>query len=184
MYSYAITDPKYYGDTPKSLKESIKALLSTKDIDYLCFRDKTTKNYEDMAKAFILTCKAHNFSKILLHGDVELSYKLNVFGVHLSSSQLHLILKAKEYGLFCVVSTHNEEEIYKALEFGADAVTYSPIFYTPDKGNPKGLEDLNEKVAKINIKIIALGGIVSDEDIAKIKTTDAYAFASIRYFIK
>ena len=79
---------------------------------------------------------------------------------------------------------HNEEEIYKALKFGADAVTYSPIFYTPDKGNPKGLEDLNEKVAKINIKIIALGGIISDEDIAKIKSTDAYAFASIRYFIK
>ena len=184
MYSYAITDPRYYGNTQKKLKESIALLLATKNIDYLCFRDKESKDYENMAKTFILTCKEYNFSKTLLHANVELSYKLKAYGVHLTSSQLHLITKAKEYGLFCVVSTHNEEEIYKALGFGADAVTYSPIFTTPNKGIPKGLEDLNEKVAKINIKIIALGGIVSDEDIARIKSTNAFAFASIRYFIK
>ncbi len=184
MLSYAITDPKYYGDTPEKLKESLSTLLKTKEIDYLCFRDKKTTNYEQMAKTFVLTCKSLNFSKILLHSDIELSHKFGVFGVHVTSSQLHLIPKAKRYGLFCIASTHNEDEIYKAIEFGVDGVTYSPIFYTPDKANSKGLEDLKEKVAKINTKIIALGGIVSDEDIAKIKSSNAYAFASIRYFIK
>jgi len=184
MLSYAITDPKYYGDTPKDLELSIRRLIESNMSDFICFRDKTTLNYQQMAEKFTLTCKGMNYKKMLLHSDVELSYKLDVFGVHLTSDQFEYIKKAKEYGLFCVISTHSEDEIRLALKLGADAVTYSPVFATPDKGNPKGLEDLNEKVDRINIKIIALGGIISDEDIAKIRSTNAYAFASIRYFIK
>jgi thiamine-phosphate pyrophosphorylase len=184
MLSYAITDPKYYGGSSKEIESSVKKLIDKDIASFICFRDKTAKEYKTLAESFILTCKSSGFFKMLLHSDVELSHRLKAYGVHLTSSQFHLIKKAKEYGLFCVISTHSEDEIYKALKLGADAVTYSPIFFTPDKAKPKGLEDLNEKVAKINIKIIALGGIVSDEDVAKIKSTDAYAFASIRYFIK
>ncbi len=184
MKSYAITDPKYYGDTTEILRDSLHNLFQTKKVDFLCFRDKESRIYEVMAEEFILTCKAHNFSKTLLHNDADLAYKLGAFGLHVSSSQFDLITQAKKYGLFCVASTHNEEEINIAVNLGVDAVTYSPVFHTPNKGIPKGLEDLKEKVDKISVKIIALGGIVSDEDVAKIKSTKAYAFASIRYFIK
>ncbi|MEJ5168255.1 MAG: thiamine phosphate synthase, partial [Arcobacteraceae bacterium] len=67
---------------------------------------------------------------------------------------------------------------------GADAVTYSPVFDTPDKGKPIGLEALdmakNEVAA---IMIFALGGIVTKEQIDSIKQTKADGFASIRYFV-
>ncbi|MEA1920639.1 MAG: thiamine phosphate synthase [Campylobacterota bacterium] len=182
--SYAITDPLYYGETPEALSSSIKRVLGQKRVDYLCFRDKITSHYESMAESFMLTCKALDFDKTLLHGDVELSHQLGAYGVHVSSKQFESIAKAKAYGLFCVASTHSEDEISLAIKLGADAVTYSPIFSTPNKGSPKGLEDLNEKVAKIKTKIIALGGIISDEQIADIESTGAYAFASIRYFVK
>jgi thiamine-phosphate pyrophosphorylase len=184
MYAYAITDPQYYGQTPEALEQSLYAFHHKKKVDYLCFRDKITADYEAMAKTFMLTCKELKIESTLLHGDVTLSHKLGAFGVHLTSQQYDCIAQAKAYGLFCVASTHSEVEIYQAIEQGADAITYSPIFATPNKGKPKGLEDLKEKVAKIKTKIIALGGIVSDEDVAKIQTTGAYAFASIRYFVK
>lgn len=183
MRSYAITDPKYYGESPETLESTLHTFYQKKQPDYLCFRDKTTRDYEAMAKRFLLTCKALNITSALLHGDVYLSHKLGAFGVHLTSAQHDQIAQAKAYGLFCVVSTHSEEEMHQAVALGADAVTYSPIFATPNKGKPKGLDDLKEKVAKIKTKIIALGGIISDEQITEIESTGAYAFASIRYFI-
>jgi thiamine-phosphate pyrophosphorylase len=184
IHAYAITDPKYYGRSPQELKASLRNFYHTATPDFLCYRDKSTADYEAMARSFILTCKELGIEATLLHSDVLLSHKLGAYGVHLTSEQFDRITQAKAYGLFCVISTHSEEEIQRAIQLGADAVTYSPIFATPNKGNPKGLEDLKEKVAKIKTKIIALGGIISDEDVTKIKTTGAYAFASIRYFVK
>jgi len=34
-----------------------------------------------------------------------------------------------------------------------------------------------------NIKVIALGGIVTEKDIASVEQTGAHGFASIRYFL-
>ena len=84
---------------------------------------------------------------------------------------------------FTIISCHSEKEILEAQKRGADAVTYSPIFSTPDKGEPKGLEDLNERVAKISLPIIALGGITTDEQVKAVEKSGCYGFASIRYFI-
>lgn len=67
---------------------------------------------------------------------------------------------------------------------GADYITYSPIFSTPNKGEPVGLEKLKEINDKININCFALGEIVSDEQILACEKTGIYGFASIRYFIK
>ncbi|MGD9969385.1 MAG: thiamine phosphate synthase [Sulfuricurvum sp.] len=66
----------------------------------------------------------------------------------------------------------------------SDAITYSPVFASPGKGEPKGLEDLKELVATINIPVFALGGIVTEEQIRAVETAGAYGFASIRYFIQ
>jgi thiamine-phosphate pyrophosphorylase len=62
-------------------------------------------------------------------------------------------------------------------------VTYSPIFTTPNKGSPKGCKDLKKIVQSINIPVIALGGIISNQQINQIKSTKVNGFASIRYFI-
>ena len=60
-------------------------------------------------------------------------------------------------------------KIYKNIDYQADAVTYSPIFETPNKGLPKGIKALNEVINKYpNINIIALGGIINDEQIEQI----------------
>ena len=173
MIRYAITDPKYY---------SFKYLQQLNNkVDYLLLRDKTTNDYNILAKEFMLASKEFTYKK-MLHQDYMLAHNLGAFGVHLASNQFNDILKAKELGLFVVISTHSFSEIELAKKLGANAVTFSPIFKTPNKGEPKGINALKDAINQFDIKIIALGGIVSDKEIEQVKATKAWGFASIRYF--
>ena len=86
--------------------------------------------------------------------------------------------------MYVIISCHNENDLENAIKSKADAVTYSPIFETPNKGLPKGIEVLNNITTKYeNTNIIALGGIINDEQIEQISKTKAYGIASIRYFV-
>ena len=136
-----------------------------------------------MANAFIQNAKEFNF-KSMIHQDYMLATELKALGVHLNSKQAIAIQRAKELGLFVVISTHTKDDIQEAINEGADAVTFSPIFATPSKGKPKGVEVLKEVVDEFGkeIKIIALGGIITNKHIKEIELAKAWGFASIRYF--
>jgi len=181
--TYLITDPSFYGSNVDSLKASLNSVFSEIIPDFAVFRDKEILDYAIMAQMFVQKCVAYKIPKILLHGDYKLANALKADGVHLTSTQFDVILLAKALGLYVIISTHTHEEALKAQELGADAITYSPIFASPNKGEPKGLEDLKEIVDKIRVPIFALGGIVTQEQISAVEACGVYGFASIRYFI-
>ncbi len=183
MKAYLITDPYYYGTDVARFKKRLSRALQHHRVTHACFRDKTTPDIEALATAFVATCKRHRIAHIYINSHIELAHRLGATGVHLTSSQLPLIADAKALDLHVIASTHNSKEIALAQQLGADCITYSPVFTTPGKGNPKGLEDLKDKVDKIRVNIIALGGIVTAEHVKSIAKTGAYGFASIRYFI-
>ncbi len=184
MIKYLITDPKYYTNNEKRFEEILINVLDKQQIEIACFRDKESSNFEELAKVFIKICKEKNIKEILLNGNYLLAYELNATGVHLTSTQFDEIKKAKDLGLYVIISCHIFEDIQKAIENQANAVTYSPIFETPNKGLPKGIEVLKEAIDKYNnINIIALGGIINEKQIEQISKTKAYGFASIRYFV-
>ncbi len=166
MIAYAITDN----------------ISFSKKADMLVYRDKKTSNYASNAKRFLAHTQKQNFQKILLHRDYKLAYELKADGIHLTSTQFDDIEKAKALGLFVVISTHTLEEAQKAESLGADMVTFSPIFSTPNKGEPKGVEELKKVVEMLSIPVIALGGIISQEEIDLCEQSGAKGFASIRYF--
>ena len=151
--------------------------------EFALYRNKESKEYAFHAQNFLQMCNTIADTKAFLHRDYELAHSLNAVGVHLTSTQFDDIDKAKSLGLEVIISTHTYDEVFIAEAMGADYVTYSPIFETPNKGVPKGVEDLKELVQKTNIKIFALGGIVTAEHVAAIEETNAYGFASIRYFL-
>jgi len=184
MKRYLITDPKFYSSDPDQFRSTLQAVLAKHHPDFALYRDKNNPDYAVLAKEFIALCSGSEKTRTMLHGDVELAASLQAYGVHLTSQQFDEIGKAKASGLFVVISCHSEEEILEAQRRGADAVTYSPLFSTPGKGEPKGLEDLNEIVAKISLPIIALGGITMPEQVDAVEKSGAYGFASIRYFIE
>ena len=126
--------------------------------------------------------KKNTFKKILLHGSVDLASKLAADGVHLRSDQFDEIIFAKQQGLFVVISCHTVDDAKKAEALGADMITISPIFATPNKGEPLGLGALKELKGIITLPIIALGGILTQEQIDACLEADASGFASIRFF--
>ena len=151
--------------------------------DFALYRDKGNENYAAEAQNFVQMCKPLSKLKAFLHQDCHLAAELGAVGVHLTSQQFDAIPKAKALGLEVVISTHTHDEVHIAEAMGADYVTYSPVFASPGKGEPKGVEDLKELVSMTDIKVFALGGIVTQEEIDKIQKTNAYGFASIRYFL-
>lgn len=183
MKQYLITDPKYYSNDINKFKEKLSTALKHNSVDIACFRDKTSSNYEELAKVFIDTCKEHKIETILLNENYKLAKELGANGVHLTSKQFDKIKLAKELELFVIISCHDIFEIEKAQKNYVDAVSYSPIFQTPNKGKIKGVAQLQKLRSIYDMNIIALGGIISNEQVNKLKKLDLYAFASIRYFV-
>ncbi len=183
MKSYLITDPKYYTNNPIKFKEILENILIEHNPDMVCFRDKQSSNFEQLAKIFVDTCEIYNIEKILINERYELAQSLGFDGVHLTSGQFDKIQTLKELGLFTIVSCHNSHELKVAQEYNVNMVTYSPIFNTPNKGEAKGIDELMKVSKGYNIPIVALGGVVDCEHINLIHKTNAIGFASIRYFI-
>ncbi|WP_345971059.1 thiamine phosphate synthase [Sulfurimonas sp. HSL1-6] len=182
FFAYLITDGSYACTTPGAFAKHLGELFTAQKIDYALYRDKSNPDYERFASVFVDECHMHGI-KAMLHRDAALAVALGADGVHLTSTQFDAVAGAKAQGLFTVVSTHSAVEAMHAAAEGADAVTYSPIFESPGKGAPKGLEDLNETAGKIDLPVIALGGIVSPAQISAVHAAGAAGFASIRYFI-
>lgn len=182
MKKYLITDPQFYSSDPQTFKEKLSNRIYQNTPDFICLRDKKTNTYRELAKAF----KELDIKNIhcLLHTDYKLASELGFFGVHLPTNRLDDIQKAKALNLVVIVSTHSLAEAKKAERFGADFITYSPIFFTPNKGKPQGLEKLKEINDKINTKCFALGGIVDEKQVKSCEEAGVYGFASIRYFVK
>jgi thiamine-phosphate pyrophosphorylase len=178
MIAYAITDPSTLNFN--NLESDIKRFATKATM--IVYRDKLTSCYTQNAEQFIKEAKKHSFSKILLHSNYQLAHRLNADGVHLTSTQFDDIEKAKAFGLFVIISTHSLKEARIAQDFGADMITFSPLFKTPNKGEPKGINELNRVASELTIPLIALGGIISAKHLLLCQQSKAKGFASIRWF--
>lgn len=180
MIAYAITDPSTLDF--HTLEQDLERFSQHASI--IVYRDTQNPHYSDNARLFMayINDNKKGFKKVLLHSDYLLAKVLNADGIHLKSTQFSDIKKAKELGLFVVVSTHTLEESLEAEMLGADMVTMSPIFYTPNKGLPMGVDVLQTIVSQVQIPVIALGGIITKEQIDACKDVGAKGFASIRHF--
>ena len=184
MKSYLISDPKYYTNNQIEFENNLINSYTNHKVDMACFRDKVSKNFDQLAKSFYEVSKKFGIKEIYINGNYQLAKVLKYTGVHLTSTQFEDIKDAKSLGLKVIISCHNEDEIQRAIQNGADMITYSPIFKTPNKGEPKGIENLQLVCQKYTIPIIALGGIINNTQIEALKKqTQCFGFASIRYFV-
>ena len=182
MNKYLITSREFYTDTPAVFRSILHQQIQQHLPSYVLYRDKSNPDYDTQAEYAVQVCSQFENVKCFIHQKINLAKELNATGVHLTSKQFSEIKKAKDLGLEVIISTHTHEEVLDAQEKGADAVTYSPVFTSPGKGEAKGIIDLEELLKKCSIKVFALGGIVTEDEISQIEKTSAYGFASIRYF--
>lgn len=182
MIAYAITDPSTLDFN--ELEHDLKSF--SQHASMIVYRDTKNPNYAEYARLFMTSIDTYEkgFEKVLLHSDYLLAKALNADGIHLKSTQFSEIEKAKSLGLFVVVSTHSVEEALEAETLGADMITMSPIFFTPNKGKALGLKMLKGVTLSVTIPVIALGGILTQEQVDSCTDVGASGFASIRYFDK
>jgi thiamine-phosphate pyrophosphorylase len=179
MKKYLITDRAFY---KYGFKKTLTHIYKNFDITYSSFRDKESTNFKEYFNIFLETSREFGIKNILINSHIDLAIEHNI-GVHLTSKQFDRIKECKEKKIFTIASTHSIDEIELAKE--SNIITFSPIFQTPNKGKPLGVERLKEICDRYsNLKIFALGGVISDKEVEKLYYSNCYGFASIRYFLK
>ena len=183
MKKYLITDPLYYPRLSSGFCRRIVQAYIDHHPHFIALRDTANRNYRRSAVNFLRLKRRLN-AKFILHNDWRLAVKLGADGVQLSAKNRREIHRAKRAKLLVIVSCHSVCEAELAVKQGADHALFSPIFFTPHKGAPKGTAVFNGLKTKILRKIIALGGVTDGGKIAELAQSGVTAFASIRYFLR
>jgi len=103
-------------------------------------------------------------SIFLINDRVDIALAAEADGVHLGQSDMPCLAARKLLGHDKIigVTVHNLGEALEAECIGADYLGVSPIFQTatkPDAGKPAGISLIEEIRSRVDIPLIAIGGI-------------------------
>jgi thiamine-phosphate pyrophosphorylase len=169
---YYITDRKSAGGAEKLLKIIDRQIRS--GLELLQIREKDLSARELFALTQkIVALRGNRLTKILVNSRADVALAAGADGVHLPSAAPEQTLP----GLLVGRSCHTVEEIHNLR---ADFVTFGPVFKSPGKGAPVGLDALRE-ACKGSVPVYALGGITWENAAACIEA-GAAGIAGIRLF--
>lgn len=144
--------PAIVGSTVDHLTQLIE---SGPDAIILRAKMLSTDEYEDLLLALMPIAKKCGVSLIANH-QPELAAKYQL-PLQIGYGDIYIPKPSTPWG----VSVHKEEEAIKAAKLGASWVTYGHIFPTACKPGvpPRGIEALKNITSKIDIPVLAIGGI-------------------------
>lgn len=118
--------------------------------------------------------------RVLASGRADLALAAAAAGVHLPADGLPVAAVRALLGPEALIgrSTHDPGEVRRAAAEGVDYVLFGPIWATPGKGPPVGLEALAEACG-CGVPVVALGGVEIDR-IAPCLDHGAWGVAAIR----
>ena len=127
------------------------------------YRNKKAETNEMYKEALNLRkiCKNALF---LINDRIDIALAVDADGVHLGQSDMPYDAARKILGPDKIIgiTVHNLSEALEGQGDGADYLGVSPIFQTatkPDAGKPAGIVLIEEIRAKVDIPLIAIGGI-------------------------
>lgn len=120
-------------------------------------------------------------SRLLINDRADIARAAGADGVHLTWRSLGVeVVKRIFPELIVGVSTHTIAEAESAKSGGADFCVFGPVFDSPGKGNPVGIELLREVSAQLcPLPVLGLGGI--DESNFGAVVSASAGFAAIRF---
>jgi thiamine-phosphate pyrophosphorylase len=176
---YYITDRRGLGGSTAQLLDCI-ARNAAAGVDYIQIRERDlpARNLLDLARRAVGVARD---SRILVNDRADIALAAGAHGVHLRSGSIapQEMRKITPPGFVIAVSTHSETDIERAE--GADFVVYGPVFASPGKGEPVGLDGLRRAVAIARMPVFALGGINAG-NAAECIRAGAAGLAAIRMF--
>lgn len=148
-------------------------------IDFIHLREKNWRaiDYMEVIDSFIQNGVPKE--KIIVNDRIDVAQVMEVYGVQLAYHSIPIQkIRKKIPNLHLGCSTHSVEEAKQKENLGANYVIFGHVFPTSSKqGVPaKGIEQLKQTVEHVNIPVIAIGGITTD-NIAEILATGASGVA-------
>ena len=128
------------------------------------YRDKDSDDSERLNTAQKLRQICHEYDALFVVNDrIDLAIAADADGVHLGQQDLSVELARQLLGAQKIVgrSTHNADDLRRAVQEGADYVGVGPVYETPTKeGRPAaGLEYVRYAAENCPIPWFAIGGI-------------------------
>ncbi len=99
---------------------------------------------------------------VIVNDRPDVSIAAGAHGVHLPETSLppDVVRRTFSSRLVIGVSTHSADQAAIAARSGADYIFYGPIFETPGKGSPVGIESLKAVCDSLSsFPVLGLGGI-------------------------
>jgi thiamine-phosphate pyrophosphorylase len=158
---YFITDSKL--SRAGNLSDVLQAVAC--GVEVVQYRNKNAETRQMYEEAVRLREICRDFGSIFLINDrVDIALAAEADGVHLGQSDMPCLAARKLLGREKIigVTVHNLAEALEAESIGADYLGVSPIFQTatkPDAGKPAGIRLIEEIQARVDIPLIAIGGI-------------------------
>lgn len=165
-----------------SLTSMEMALISLKaGIRWIQYRDKERSRLGVYRIALGLRELTRDFGACLIINDhADIAASVDAEGVHLGQQDLPVKEARKIIGHDRIigVSTHSLSEALRAEAEGADYIGFGPVMPTgtKDAGAPKGTGMLDKIRSRVNIPVVAIGGI-NLENLDPVLSSGAHAVA-------
>ena len=170
---YAILDatPELLAGGGGTLEARARALLAAHPC-CLQLRAKAAgaRPLESAARTLLPLCRAAGVP-FCVNDRLDVALAVGADVVHLGQDDLPLAdaqrvrAAAGRSGLTIGFSTHNADQAIAAAAAGADYIGFGPVFGTRSKANPDpivGLEALADVCRRVNVPVVAIGGIALD----------------------
>ena len=122
-------------------------------------------------------------TKLLVNDRADIAMAAKADGVHLPANSVSADVIRRNFPADFIigVSAHSLAEAESAAKQGADFVVYGPVFETPGKSEPLGLDELRRVCKSLSgFPVIALGGI-NETNYRSVLDHGASGFAAIRF---
>ena len=175
--------------TDENIESSSRDLIATvrsaveAGVKLVQLREKrlSAKNLYELALE-IAAITRNGETRLLINDRADIAMAVGADGVHLTSISLRAAIVRKAFGkkMLIGVSAHSAADVEAAAGGGADFAVLGPVFATPDKAHPIGVEKLrNICTSAGSFPVLALGG-VDNSNFQSLIGAGAAGFAAIR----
>ena len=160
MQTYYITDRRAAGGADAVLGYVQRALANGVTMVQVREKDLEARDLLDLTRRCLAFENPYG-TRILVNEHAEVALAAGAHGVHLPAgsiapSDLRGVAPA---GFVIGASTHSLEELRAAEADGADFAVFGPVFASPGKGAPLGLDALRAAANAVRLPVWALGGV-------------------------
>lgn len=174
----------YLVTAPSSrLLETVEAALQG-GLTLVQYRDKEADDATRLRNAEKLKRLCHQYNALFIVNDrVDLALAVDADGVHLGQQDAPIAFARQLLGSQRLIgrSTHNPDDLRRAIQEGADYVGVGPVYETPTKAGraAAGLEYVRHAATHASIPWFAIGGI-DTENLHEVLTAGAERVAVVR----